>query len=70
MDWTLEQRAELAEQYARIGFLKGERWAAPPPDLTPEKLLALMRTIPDGAGHSGWLAALRANARPDGDGTA
>ena len=70
MGWTVQQRAELAEQYARIGFLKGERWAAPPPDLTPEQLLALMRAIPDGAGHAGWLAALRANAGPGGDGTA
>ncbi len=59
MDWTDEQRAELARQYARIGYRPGERWAAPPPELTPEQLLALMRTIPDGAGHAGWLAALR-----------
>jgi hypothetical protein len=59
MDWTAEQRSELARQYARIGYRPGERWAAPPPELTPERLLALMRTIPDGAGHAGWLAALR-----------
>lgn len=68
MDWTAEQRAELARQYARIGFAAGERWAAPPPDLTPDQLLALMRSIPDGAGHSGWLAALRSPARPEGQG--
>jgi hypothetical protein len=70
MGWTTDQQAELAQQYARIGFRKGERWAAPPPELTPEQLLGLMRTIPDGAGHAGWLAALRANAPPGGGGTA
>jgi len=59
MDWTTEQKAELARQYARIGFLKGERWEAPPPDLTPEQLLEVMRTIADGAGRAGWAAALR-----------
>ena len=62
MDWTAEQRAELARQYARIGYRTGERWAAPPEGLDAEQLLALMRTIPDGAGHAGWLAALRRNA--------
>ncbi len=70
MEWTPEQRAELTRQYARIGFLKGDRWAAPPPQLTPDQLLALMRTIPDGAGSAGWLAALRATAPGDGGGTA
>ena len=62
MDWTAEQRAELARQYARIGYRQGELWAAPPPELTPAQLLALMRTIPDGAGHPGWLAALQGTA--------
>ena len=59
MDWTPQQRDELKRQYARIGYRDGERWAAPPPELSPEDLLALMRTIPDGTGHAGWLAALR-----------
>lgn len=62
MMWTAEQQAELARQYARIGYHPGERWAAPPPELGPEQLLALMRTIPDGAGHVGWMAALRGTA--------
>lgn len=58
MDWSDEQRAELARQYLRIGYRPGERWAAPPEDLRPEQLLALLRTVPDGAGREGWLAAL------------
>lgn len=62
MDWGAEQRAELARQYARIGYRAGERWAAPPEELGPEQLLALMRTIPDGVGREGWLAALARNA--------
>ena len=70
MDWTADQEVELSRQYARIGFLKGERWEAPPPELTPERLLALMAAIPDGAGHAGWQAALRATAKPGGRGTA
>ncbi len=70
MEWTPEQLAELARQYERIGFRAGERWEAPPPQLTPEQLLTLMRAIPDGAGHGGWLAALRAIAPSDECGTA
>ena len=61
-EWTAEQRDELGQQYARIGYKTGGRWAAPPPSLSPEQLLALLRSIPDGAGHAGWLAALRGTA--------
>ena len=59
MEWTAQQRDELQRQYARIGYKPGEHWPAPPEGMSPEDLLALMRTIPDGAGHAGWLAALR-----------
>jgi hypothetical protein len=59
MDWSAKQRAELAHEYERIGYRPGERWAAPPEELGPEDLLALMRTIPDGAGQGGWMGALR-----------
>lgn len=62
MDWSAEQKAELARQYARIGYRPGERWAAPPEEWGPERLLTLMRSIPDGAGHAGWLVALGRNA--------
>jgi hypothetical protein len=70
VDWTADQKAELARQYARIGFLKGQRWEAPPPHLTPEQLLAILQSIPDGAGLTGWQAALRAIPPTDGCGTA
>lgn len=58
MNWTEEQRAELAREYTRIGYVPGERWPAPPAELTPEQLLALFRCIPDGAGSAGYTAAL------------
>ena len=59
MMWTKEQRAQLALEYTRIGYQPGELWPAPPEHLTPDDLLALFRTIPDGAGRDGYLAALR-----------
>ena len=58
MEWTERQRAELAREYARIGYVEGERWPAPPPMLTPDQLLALFRRIPDGTGRAGYVAAL------------
>ena len=62
MTWSERQRAELAEQYRRVGYIEGERWPAPPAELTPEELLALFRTIPDGAGRAGYMAALAQRA--------
>jgi hypothetical protein len=62
MEWTEEQRAELAREYTRIGYVAGERWPAPPADLTPEELLALFRRIPGGAGRAGYTAALAERA--------
>ena len=59
MDWSDQQKEELAGHYTRIGYKPGEPWAAPPAEMTPEDILALMRTVPDGSGHAGWLAALR-----------
>lgn len=61
MGWTEQQQRELAQEYARIGYVAGERWPAPPAELTPDALLALFRRIPDGAGRAGYMAAL-ANA--------
>jgi hypothetical protein len=65
VEWTEQQRAELAREYARIGYVAGERWPAPPAELVPEQLLALLRRVPDGAGRAGWVAAL-GNASPRG----
>ena len=58
MEWSEQERAELAREYARIGYVDGERWPAPPEHLGPADLLALFRRIPDGAGRAGWMAAL------------
>ncbi len=58
MEWTELQRTELAREYARIGYVLGERWPAPPDHLKPEDLLALFRRIPNGAGQAGYTAEL------------
>jgi hypothetical protein len=58
VNWTDQQQAELAGHYARIGFAQGQRWPAPPPELSPEQLLALFRRVPDGAGRAGYMAVL------------
>ena len=62
MNWTEQQRAELAREYDRIGYVPGERWPAPPAELTPADLLALFRRIPDGAGRAGYMTALATRA--------
>ena len=58
MQWSEQERAELAREYARVGWVEGERWPAPPDHLRPSELLALFRRIPDGAGRAGYMAAL------------
>ena len=63
MKWTDQERAEPAAQYARIGYVAGERWPAAPPELSPEQLLSLFRRIADGADRSGLMAALAEAAR-------
>ncbi len=63
MEWTEPQRAELAREYTRVGYVAGERWPAPPDHLKPEDLLALFRRIPDGAGRAGYTAELAKTVR-------
>jgi len=63
MEWTELQRAELAKEYSRIGYVAGELWPAPPEHLKPEGLLAFLRRIPDGAGRGGYTAELAKTAR-------
>jgi hypothetical protein len=60
MDWTPAQRDELARENARIGIRKGERMPYPDDErlAEPTRFLALLKTIPDGAGVPGYLAAL------------
>ena len=64
MDWTDEQRAELGREYARVGYVAGEHWPAPPPELTPTQLMELFRRIPDGAGRAGYAAVLAEIVKP------
>ena len=58
MEWSDSQRTRLAQEYARIGYIPGEPWPAPPSELTPDQLLALLGRIKDGKGRTGYMAAL------------
>ena len=58
MNWSEYQRGKLAAEYQRIGYQAGERWPAPPEELTPDDLLALFARIPDHAGLNGYRAEL------------
>jgi catechol 2,3-dioxygenase-like lactoylglutathione lyase family enzyme len=61
---TDAQRAELARHYARIGYAEGEVWPAPPANLEPADVIALLKTVPDGAGREGYIAALSTGGKP------
>ena len=58
MTWSDGQRAEIALEYARIGYRAGELWPAPPERLSPAELVALFRRIPDDGGRAGYMAEL------------
>lgn len=64
MPWTDSQRAELARHYSRIGYVQGELWPAPPDNLEPADVIALLKAIPDGAGREGYIAALKTAGKP------
>jgi catechol 2,3-dioxygenase-like lactoylglutathione lyase family enzyme len=64
MPWTDSQRAELARHYGRIGYQQGELWPALPDNLDPADVIALLKTIPDGAGREGYIAALATGGKP------
>ena len=61
MVWTTEQGQVLKRENARIGFRADDLLPMPGhPDLTkPDEYLALLRSIPDGAGVAGYMAALQ-----------
>lgn len=61
MVWTTQQGQVLQRENARIGFRADDLLPTPGhPDLAkPEEYLALLRSIPDGAGVAGYLVALR-----------
>jgi catechol 2,3-dioxygenase-like lactoylglutathione lyase family enzyme len=64
MDWTDSQRAELARQYTRVGYVQGELWPAPPDTLEPAAFLELLKSIPTGAGRDAYIAALKTGGKP------
>ena len=64
MNWTDSQRADFARHYARIGYVQGEVWPAPPDNLEPTDIIALLKAIPDGAGREGYVAALKTGGKP------
>ena len=53
----------MAGEYGRVGCKTAKRWPAPPEDMTPDDLLAPLRTLPDGAGLVGYAAALARRAQ-------
>src|ERR1044072_2919188 len=59
MELTDSQRAELARQYTRIGYVQGEVGPAPPDTLEPAAFLELLKSIPSGAGREAYIAALK-----------
>jgi hypothetical protein len=61
MTWTPEQRQDLERENARIGFRPDDLLPSPAdPSLSePAGYLALLRTVPDGAGVAGFIEALR-----------
>jgi hypothetical protein len=56
--------ADFTREYDRIGYRPGERWPAPPPELTRSELLVLLRKVPAGAGVGGWLKVLAERSSP------
>ena len=58
IQWTEAQLAEVARQYDRIGYKRGELWPAPPEHLAAEQILDLMRQVPNRGGLAGWRAVL------------
>ncbi len=54
MGWTSEQREALKQEYERIGFVPGELWPTPATELSPDEVLALLRSVPSGSGRVGY----------------
>jgi hypothetical protein len=59
--WTSEQRQRLAREIARVGFRPDDLLPTSEDETLgePEEYLALLGTIPDGAGVEGYIEALR-----------
>ena len=63
MAWTEDQRAKVDREYQRIGYVAGERWPAPPCEMTPNEILALLQQVPAGSGRAGYIAVLERVAK-------
>ena len=63
MPWTDDQRAELDREYKRIGYVVGDRWPAPPCDMTPGEIMSLLHRVPAGSGRAGYIAVLESAAK-------
>ena len=64
MHFTDSQRGEVTRHYTRIGYVQGELWPQPPDSLEPADFIALLKTIPDGAGRAAYIAALASGGKP------
>jgi catechol 2,3-dioxygenase-like lactoylglutathione lyase family enzyme len=64
MNFTDSQRGEVTRHYTRIGYVQGELWPQPPDTLDPADFIALLKTIPDGAGREAYIAALAGGGKP------
>jgi catechol 2,3-dioxygenase-like lactoylglutathione lyase family enzyme len=64
MNFTDSQRGEVTRHYTRIGYVQGELWPQPPDSLEAADFIALLKTIPDGAGRAAYIAALASGGKP------
>jgi hypothetical protein len=56
--WTDDQLVEIEKHYKRIGYRAGELWPSPPAHWDGERILQLLRGVPDRTGIAGYKAAL------------
>jgi len=64
MHFTDSQRGEVTRHYTRIGYVQGDLWPQPPDSLEAADFIALLKTIPDGAGREAYIAALASGGKP------
>ena len=64
MHFTDSQRGEVTRHYTRIGYVQGELWPQPADSLEAADFIALLKTIPDGAGRQAYIAALASGGKP------
>jgi hypothetical protein len=67
-EWSDEFEAEMRRICPGVTGLAVDASAGPPPLLSPPRLIALMRALPDNAGLAAFAAALYAAAPDESDG--